>query len=66
MPDIYHEGNRNLQDEFDSRRLADRRTVLRGLQRSTGDRGMTEFAERTLLNPDISIAIHDIFINEAL
>jgi len=28
MPDIYHEGNRDLQDEFDSRRLADRLTEL--------------------------------------
>ena len=28
MTDIYHKGNRNLQDEFDSRRLADRLTDL--------------------------------------
>jgi predicted pyridoxine 5'-phosphate oxidase superfamily flavin-nucleotide-binding protein len=28
MPDIYHNGNRDLQDEFDSRRLADRLTEL--------------------------------------
>ena len=24
MNEIYHKGNRNLQDEFDSRKLADR------------------------------------------
>ena len=28
MPGIYHQGNRTLQDEFDSRRLADRLNEL--------------------------------------
>lgn len=37
MPGIYHEGNRELQDRFDTRRLADRLEQVKVHDRFTGD-----------------------------
>ena len=43
MADLYHEGNRSLQDRFDTRRLADR--IAEHLHRDAFDAGDRDFIE---------------------
>ena len=47
MTDLYHEGNRRLQDRFDTRRLADR--IEERLDRDTFDAGDRAFIESCVM-----------------
>ena len=52
MPDsiLYHDGNRRLQDRFDSRRISDRLEMLTRTAFSPDDKTFIEAAQ---LSPDV-------------